>query len=266
MQLNKAFIVTSIATLLAGHALAHDGRRFDVQVIDGKLFAQGYISGHHPTDDGNGIVRDYYNAIHGHWATIGSLSLSTLPGFDIEDQSSLFGDALYLTVIGVKKWSNAPFEDFATGGGHGGHGGHAMTEPDHHTGIHPHFMAMPADEWIDVYFGSTLLTPGTAQQLDAAVGTSGHYDLRFDYLAGSPTLANAIAPTDAIYLVELQLSTSDSSIEASDTIHTILSPIRNGSHTLSLLTEEALGTPIPEPTSAILLGMAGLGLMARRRR
>lgn len=272
----KRFTMTQLtlalsAGLLAGDALAHDGRRFDIQVIDGQLVAQGYISGSDPVDDGNGVVRDYYNAIHGHWAglpneTTPVFSSASLPGFDLYDQAELVGFDLYLSVLGVKKWSDAPFADFTAGGDD--HGGHApaMTT-DHGDGFMPHFLAIPVDEAITVKLTSTgTQITGTPLLIDDAVGSEGHYDLTFDYFAGDPTLANAVAPTDALYLVELQLTAPGSGVAGSEVIHVILSPLADGSHHLSLATEQYLGTPVPEPGT--LLGLAAVGgmLLSRRRR
>lgn len=267
----KITTALTLATALAGPALAHDGRRFEVQVKDGKLVAQGYISGFNPIDDGNGIVRDYYNAIHAHWTDLTGpgieQSRATLPGFDVDNQSNLLGDELWLTITGIKKWADAPFSDFA--GGHGG--GHTTTHsgnPGGHGGGHfmTHFHTIPDDESVQVTFGSTVLSLGTPLQIEEAVEATGHYDLQFDYKAGSP-LDPAHAPHTALYLVEFQLSTDDSSILPSDTIHAILSPpgsIVDGSHGLSLATEIALGTPVPEPGT--LAAACLLPALLRRRR
>lgn len=265
--INRAIFTALFTALLAGPAAAHDGRRFDVQVIDDKLVAQGYISGSNPTDDGNGVVRDYYNAIHGHWESIGNtLSRSTLPGFDVDQEGDLSGDELWLTVTGVKKWSDAPFDDYATGGHH--HGVAPQHSGAHHGGpVHPDFMPVPADEWVQVGFNGNPLTTDTPLLIDPSVGQAGHYDLTFDYQAGSP-LAAALAPDTALYVVELRLSTSDPSILPSDTIYAILSPPGAsvaGSHGLSLATEAALGTPVPEP-AAMGLGVLLPVLLRRGRR
>ena len=255
------------AVMLMGSAQAHDGRRFDIQIKDGQLVALGYISGNNPVDDGNGVVRDYYNAIHSHWTDLvdlGIQSRSTLPGFDISDESDLIGDELWLTVTGVKKWAHAPFSDFAGshGGGHGS--GHGTTHTPSHGGGHfsPNFAAIPADEWVQVQFNGAVLNLGNALQIESSVGSQGHYDLTFDYKAGNP-LDAALAPETAVYLVELQLSTSDPSILPSDTIYAILSPTIAGAHGLSLATEQALGTPVPEPASLAI--MALLPVLMRRR-
>jgi hypothetical protein len=268
MQHFKKTIATLlVATCLTGAATAHDGRRFDVQVHDSQLAARGYISGNNPTDDGNGIVRDYYNAIHAHWDNIGGLlSRATLPGFDINDTPELLGDELWLEITGVKKWSDAPFADFAHT--HGVHDGHSQPQAAMHHGGHasPDFVLLSANESVQVGFNGTPLSPNTPLQLDASIGASAHYDLTFDYYSGDPLFAS-VAPEDALYLVEMQLSTSDTSILPSETIYTILSPSGMtvpGSHGLSLATEIALGTPVPEPASLFVLGVLP-ALLCRRR-
>jgi hypothetical protein len=266
MQNKTQLIATAITTaILMGSAYGHDGRRLDIQVVDGQLVTQGYISGQTPVDDGNGIRRDYYNAIHGHWDSIGGiLSRATLPGFDIEDQADLLGDELWLTLTGVKKWADAPFADFVGGHGeHGGHGGHTASDIGGH--FMPGFIAIPNDEWVEVGFGGPL-SLNTPVRLDSSVGSEGHYDLTFDYQTGAP-LSAGLAPDTVLYLVEFELSTSDPSILSSDTIHVILSPSGmtvEGSHGLSLATEEALGTPVPEP-STLAIAVLLLVLMRRRR-
>ncbi|MEM9345690.1 MAG: PEP-CTERM sorting domain-containing protein [Planctomycetota bacterium] len=272
--MNTAFKTTTailIAAVFAEAASAHGGRRYDVKVIDNQIVAHGYIStgaddmgDNLPVaNDGDPLYRTYYNAVHAHWDNIGNaISRSTLPGFDVDDTPELQGDELWLTITGAKKWTDAPFADFA--GSHGsGHSGHGHFTPD--------FVALEPEESILVQsLDNGLLaplSPNTAFQLDDGVANGGHYDLVFDFYAGNP-LAHTLAPDSAVYVVEMQLSTSDASILPSDTIYAILSPSGTsvpGSHHLSLATEAALGTPIPEPTSLGLIAVGGV-LLARRRR
>lgn len=273
MKFNMKQIVTTALTtsLLASVASAHDGRRFDVQVVDDQIVAQGYISGSNPNDDGGGVVRDYYNAVHGHWENLGDtpiLSRSTLPGFDIKDVPELVTEDISLTLTGVKKWADAPFSDFAGGhaahDGHGGHGGHVG-----HGLVSPNFIDIPSDEAVQVRVDAVGETLALGVSFtDPSVTADEHYDLTFDYLAGDP-LANAVAPDDSIYLVEFEISTSADGILPSDTINAILSPpgmSTPGSHGLSLATEQALGTPIPEPGSLAVLVAVGVPFVLRRRR
>ena len=250
---------------IAGSALAHDGRRMDVQVVGDQLVTQGHITGNNPIDDGNGLVRDYFNAIHSHWGTDPSnrFSSADLPGFDLDNESELIGDELWLELIGVKKWSDAPFGDFATGGHQGA--GHANAS--HGGTAHPNFLPITTGESVLMSFSSRVLAPGVPIQLTDDVGSAGHFDLNYDYLPSDPS-SFELAPSDAIYLVEFQLSTSDPAIDPSDTIRVILSPPGSeidGSHGLSLATETALGTPIPEPATLSVL-FAFVPAVLRRRR
>lgn len=285
------FILTALSTsMIASSAFAHGGRRFDIQVVDNKLVAHGYISdgkddmgdNFKPANPGDPLYRKYTNAIHAHWATdsLGLLSGADLPGFDIKDETQLLGDDLKLEVLAVKKWSNAPFADFAASDGHS-HGSTsqmhmASTTPHHGTGVHsatvhPHFMPITTGETIQVSHSNTPLTTGTPFELASFVGSSGHFDLNFDFIPDGfdprDTSTFALAPTDAIYVVELQLSTTtDPTIQASDTIHAIFSPSGvDGSHHLSLATEAALGTLVPEPSTLAITALLPV-LMRRRRR
>lgn len=311
MQFNhQTILLTSlVACAIAGSALGHDGRRFDVKVVDNQLVAHGYISSgvddmgsNLPADNpGDPLYRTYYNAIHAHWSTQFDLfSSADLPGFDINDTPELDGQDLWLELKGVKKWSAAPFVDFAGGHGHGSghaHGGggggssatHTMS--DAHTAMHadpmhgshdasdsfqPHFESILTGETVEVIWNgntNTTLTQGVPVELRSASESFNHFDFSFNYLPdgfvqGDISTA-APVPNDALFLVELELSTSDPTIANSQTIYAIFSPLGSqvdGSHGLSLATEAALGTPIPEPASlAVLLALAP-ALLRRRDR
>jgi len=56
--------------------MAHDGKRLDIVVIDYQLFAQGYLSGTDPVDDGGGIVRPWMNTIHSHFTNVGTNNIA----------------------------------------------------------------------------------------------------------------------------------------------------------------------------------------------
>ena len=55
--------------MTAGFASAHDGRRFEILLADDQLLALGYNSS--GVDDGAGVTRPYYNAMHDHWSNLG---------------------------------------------------------------------------------------------------------------------------------------------------------------------------------------------------
>ena len=64
--MKKFVAVSCILGALTTTVCAHDGRRLEIKVVDNQLVAQGYVS--NGVDDGGGLVRPYYNTIHGHWA------------------------------------------------------------------------------------------------------------------------------------------------------------------------------------------------------
>lgn len=279
---NRTFVFAILTTVfVASSAMAHDGRRFDIQVINNKLWAQGYVSGDNPIDDGNGIVRSYYNAIHTHWATTpsGRSSFADLPGFDIREQAALDGDTVSLKLLGVKKWSDdVPFADFDHRGmminssthmtsAHGVGGGHGS----HHSGggsVTPHFQPIGTGESILVSYNRSVLTIGSEVIIKGASDSTVHADLYFDFVPSDTASTTNLAPLDAIYVVQFELNTSDPFIGKSGPIHAIFSPAGDqvpGSHGLSLATEVALGAQVPEPTSLGLFAIGGLLLMRKRQ-
>ncbi|MEM9418556.1 MAG: PEP-CTERM sorting domain-containing protein [Planctomycetota bacterium] len=283
LKVTTTALSAALALTTAVPALAHDGRRLDIQINDDQIVTQGYISGSNPTDDGNGIVRDYYNAIHSHWGSSTFGSSSSLPGFDIDAPSDLAGRNLTLTVEGAYKWADAPFSDFA--GGHGYMHASASHAAPLHDGMGMHFMPDfqlldGQEEAIEIYFTNNPTTPAvrssTLGTLDSitlsdSVVLDAHFDLRFDYLAQeNGNLTNSDAPLTDVYLLKVNLTADGANAPSqSDSIHIILSPAGTtvtGSHGLSLAIEEHLGTPIPEPASIALLALGGMALVGRRAR
>jgi hypothetical protein len=233
-------------------ALAHDGRRFEVQVIDDQLFAQGYLSGDNPADDGGGIERPYANALHDHWANhANSQNFSAtayLPGYTLPAGGPLTGHTLDLTLIGASKWDNPP----------------AMPAP----GTIPDLVPLDSGESISVNFfdGVTLHTattdsPGTIPLVDA-IDAGGFEDI-------DPFHQIQDRPEGVIHVLEFVLSTSAPGVADSGSIFVVLSPdgdtMAERLHHASLLTEAHLGTPIPAPGAALgVTALASVGLRRRR--
>ena len=219
---------------------AHDGRRFDVTVIDGQLYAQGYLSGVDPINDGGGIERPYFNAIHGHFSNTNSaaLAITGLPGFDIreENASELQGFDLALTLIGSGVWDSPPAQDGS---------GFAQDFGE------PQLTDLAADETIFASFGSTTVDTDALGILTLATAISGDVlDIDLDYEINNQ-------PVNSIHFLEWELSTSNPDIANSSSIYTILSPDGVGVverlHFQSLALEEGLGVTlavaVPEPSS-----------------
>ncbi|MEM0914031.1 MAG: hypothetical protein AAGK09_05405 [Planctomycetota bacterium] len=251
-------VTAALASLTAVAASAHDGRRFEIKVVDDQLVAHGYHSA--GIDDGAGVQRDYYNALHAHWTnnTVGSGATATLPGFDILGEApGLAGYDVDYTLTGAKKWVVTP-----PASGHMGHGTHGGHDPGH-----PEIHLMPLDgELLGLSYGLTgqdvtTDSPGTIDLVtgwDGVVGSGNGYDLDFLYQI-------AVAPTDTIFVLEGVLSTDAPGIAASETVYTILSPTGHSFHANSLALEAYLGTPIPEPMTVSLAALVGVGWLVRRR-
>lgn len=232
-----------LAVAISTAALAHDGRRFEVQIINGQLVAQGYIS--NAVDDGGGVVRPYVNAIHGHFANLPGPTVAasaTLPGFDIPNNTApLVGHDLTLEITGGAKWTSP-----------------ATSGPVNLSPLDP------ADE-IFVSKGVTTVStasPGTVSLLANYDGTNGiDLDLSYDII---------LEPAGVLYVVNGVLGTSAPGILDSNPISIILSP--DGAnpmerlHHPSLYLESQVGQFIPEPTSLAMLGaMAGLVAVRPRK-
>jgi len=245
-------MVLTLAGVFAGAAFAHDGRRFDIQIVDGQLFAQGYLSGANPTDDGGGIRRPFYNAIHGHFENLDlpgiDAARATLPGFDLFQGGELTGFDLTLTLNGAVKWVSPPMD------------GSGMV-PD---GTIPSLVPLdPGEEIVVGLRGSSVSTqnPGSLTLIQN-ISPSGLEDIDLTYDI-------ADNPADVIYALDLTLSTDAPGIRSSESVFAILSPDGVGKiqrlHYASLALEEHLGIPVPAPSSGLIAGV-GLALAARRRR
>ncbi len=235
----QKMILWMLAAALATPAWAHDGRRFEVKIVNDQLVAHGYISD--GEDDGGGVVRPYFNAIHDHWANnpVADAASADLPGFDVlDDADALIGHDLIWTLTGVRKW-NTP----ATSG--------PVVLDD----------LAPGEE-LFVRFGASTVSataPGPLTLVNGFTGSNG-VDLDLAYDIG-------VRPAGAIYVLEGTLSTTATGVADSSTVYTILSP--DGAtpmerlHHPSLYLETQLGVPVPEP--AALAPLAGCLALLRRR-
>lgn len=259
--------VTGAAVLATGVAWAHDGRRFEVKVIDGQIVAHGYDSA--GNDDGGGAIRAYYNAIHAHWtnSVVGNGATATLPGFDVLDEAGeLAGYDLDYELVGAKKWTVTPDT-----GEHGSHTAHSATHDAGDGGTHDgghgsspmiHLMPLSGEVIGLSYNGSAMTTdaPGVVELVDdwdGQVGSGNGFDLDFLYQI-------ALAPTDTLFVLEGVLSTDAPGVADSATVYTILAPQGHGFHANALSLEAFLGTPVPEPGVALVAAMGAVALLRRR--
>ncbi|MEM7681804.1 MAG: PEP-CTERM sorting domain-containing protein [Planctomycetota bacterium] len=236
----------------APHALAHDGRRFQIEVSDtGQLRAQGVNTQDAviapmgtPINIDPAGYRAYRNANHGHWTNPDGVTTlvpgSTLPGYDMgAGAQALAGHDVTWTFQAAYKWSNVsavlvPNPDFAL----------PMLPAFVPDGTVPVFEPLAAEEEIQLGFinPETLVfsslstdTPGASIQLiddfDGAVsfdpsgfantvGSDGYdLDLIYAYFHDQDAL-----PADTLYVIESTLSTDAPGIADSATVYTILSP------------------------------------------
>lgn len=242
----RIVLTLSLTLTLSLSVLAHDGRRFEVQVIDNQLVAQGYISGELATDDGGGLIRPYYNAIHGHFSNSElqpNYATATLPGFNVLDNATaLAGLDLTMTITGFQKWSSP-----------------AMSGPVSLT-------SLDGDEVMAVNYGGTaVLSSSFMTGTDSFTlvsgfnGTdAGDIDLLYEFVGDNPS--------GEIYVIESVLSTNAPGVLNSTTVYTLLSPdganMAEKLHHQSLYLESQLG--VPEPGAFVLAAL--LPVLMRRRR
>jgi len=232
----------TLAVLTATPALAHDGRRFEIQIFDGQLVAQGYITD--GIDDGGGVVRPYLNTIHGHFENkTSNFATADLPGYDIlGNADALIGYSLIWEPIAFSKW----------------------TTPD--TTGPVSLTPLDAGETIEVVFGGSGVSSdgpfGPIEFFASVPGSNaGDIDLSYDFFGDNPA--------GQLYVIQSVLKTDAPGIADSATIYTILSPdgvtMQERLHMPSLFAEQSLGAPVPEPGA---MGLAALlpVLMRRRRR
>ena len=244
--MTKTMTVSLVLAGAAACAHAHDGRRFEIVVNDGQLFAHGYIS--NGVDDMGGVIRPYYNALHGHWSNNPSPAIQAastdLPGFDVFAGSELAGHSIDIELVGAQKWTDVP----------------AMPP----AGTVPDLVDLTGDDEVFVSFGSTTVSTNAMGgfTLVDSVSASGSLDIDLSYDIAS-------RPSGELYVLEFLLSTDAVGIAASDSVYVILSPDGNGPmerlHHAALYTENFLGTPVPTPGAVAVLGLGGLVAVRRRR-
>ncbi|WP_157665014.1 PEP-CTERM sorting domain-containing protein [Mariniblastus fucicola] len=251
----KTNLVLLVAILFAAcdSLAAHDGKRLDIVVINNQLYAQGYLSGTDPIDDGGGIVRPYLNVVHGHLSNVGStIANSTLPGFDLDldNAPQLLGHDLTLSLMGAGKWDEPPRQD-----------GTGLAQ-DFGT---PVLSDLSVGELLSISFRIESISTDNPGSI--TLGS----DISEDLPDLDPTYEVNLQPDNVIYFLEWELSTSNPDILASETIYTIHSPPGVGPeerlHFQSLALERHFGIQaVPEPGSVCLIALAGASLLMVRRR
>ncbi len=243
----RSTLTAALALTTALPAFAHGGRRFEVKVVDDQLVTHGYIT-EGLDDDGGGLIRPYYNAIHAHFSNkTSNFATADLPGFDVlDDADALIGYDLQWIATGFKKWSSP---DTA--------GPVDLTDLD-------------MDEVIEVVYGGNSVRSDNAAAspseftLDLLPNFDGDngedLDLTYDFYGDNPL--------GEIYVIESILTTDAPGIADSTTVYTILSPDGDNPmqrlHHAALFTERSLGTPVPEP--AVLSMAVLLPALLRRPR
>ena len=246
------FLAFVLATCVTACLQAHDGRRFEIEVRnDSALWAQGSIGG--GIDDGGGVHRPYFNAIHDHWMDAPggkNEAFSTLPAWDIfNPDSRLLGHSISLELTDVYKWSSPPM----------------MPAP----GTIPDFQPIGLADEIEIttLTETLLVSDGVYGALDLVevVDVHGHIDLPFEYKINQ-------RPEDEIYVFEWRMLTSAPDILDSLPVYAILSP--DGAtpeerlHHASLYTEQYLGfRSVPEPSGlGVVIVLAGWLAVRRQKK
>ena len=250
-SLNLTLLTTLLLVAQVTETYGHDGRRFEVVVVDGQLAVQGHVSTSPTADDQGGNPRHYYNALHDHWENnlIAPAATTDLPGFDVYDAGSSFvgngaaaelaGADLTLTLQDTFKWTSP-----------------ATSGPVNLTPLSVDDPVISIQRTIGSNTETIDTSTGGSLKLTEDIPATGAQDL--DLVYSIPD-----RPSGLIYILEWILS-ADNGLADSESIYTIFSPDPDptnsgspnpmlGLHHPSLYLESQLGTAIvPEPTTVAL--------------
>ncbi|MEM1213653.1 MAG: hypothetical protein AAGI68_15295 [Planctomycetota bacterium] len=279
--------------MAATPAWAHPGRRFQIEVADGQLQAQGVnlldaTNGMGVVIDPKGI-RPYRNAQHGHWESTNALNepqtpQDDLPGYDVGlGGEALQGHSVFWTLTDAWKWTgvSSAFVSNPSAVPLGIHlpgmmlGMPIFLEP----GFTPVREVLGTDEIRVLFGGTTVSTDSLGASLTLIDTYDGNGSVDADGFSQGVSNGIDIDPvyalfegdfTDTLYVLESVLSTDNPDIADSETIYTIFAPDGMGPaarlHFASLSLEESLGTAIPEPAVASVLLLGGVVMLRRRDR
>ncbi|TWU29815.1 hypothetical protein [Bythopirellula polymerisocia] len=260
--MNREFTLLSLLALVVlfseqfaftQQARGHEGRRFLIEVVNGKLQVQGINSG---MSDGAPATRPYTNSIHDHWKNytsveLGDIATSFLPDFEIQIGTAfvtLKDHEVVLELLSVKQWLNPPL----------------MPAPE----TIPNLQPLDPGEVIRIEAGTTVTSDTLGSLLiSPSVPQTGIADILVNYSIDGH-------PSNEIHVLQFRLSATPADpnqpdlINDSDPIYILLSPDGDNPmeklHHASLYLEQYLAT-VPEPGSFALATMAAALLVGIRR-
>jgi hypothetical protein len=251
-----ALVVGAVTSNFGEPAWAHLGRRLRIDVVNGKLVAQGVNTG---MPDGAPEIRPFEGAVHDHWRNFHLPELPTpdfatpfLPEFDLPASvTSLQHHSLSLRLVDAFQWAHPQLS---------------------HRGLTtPHFQPLDQGEVIRIE-GADNSSTTTAQMgsltLLELVPPSGDPDIPIAYSINGH-------PRDEIHVLKFVLSTMNlvgpTAIAASDPIYVLLAPdgathAEKLHHQALFLSEYMASLPVPEPGGLGLFVLSLFGTLPRRRR
>ncbi len=219
-QLLIRFAACLLLLLGSGLADAHPGRRFEVQVINNQLVAQG-VNTLEKRPMGEQPKRPYPNVIHDHFTNMKvnnePLAVANLPGFDIPAElRALHGSRVTLRVDKVVEISRQSISSS--------------------TPIADSMLPVTAPGKLTIAINDGVVsTDGLPGELTLAdvVLPQGNLDL-------DPTFQANFAPTDSFVAVAVTLSTTSPAIRPSAPIWIVLAPPGHQFHEIALRLEARL--------------------------